>query len=408
MKILLLSQWFQPEPFFKGLPLAKALMARGHTVEVLTGFPNYPGGKVYPGYWIRPWMREEMDGVQILRVPLYPSHDNSSMRRTANYLSFSASSMLGAIFGVQRPDVIWAYNLVTLAPSMRWLNYRYGCPTVLDVQDLWPESVTASRMLTTQPWVYLSRLISNWGYRSMDRVLVQAPGMRDNLIRRGLREDRVQVLYNWTEETMSPATESDAHLAEDLGLVDTFNVLFAGTMGQVQKLDVVVRAAKTVMAAAPRVRFVFVGGGVAVDGLKQMAQALGLNNVVFLPRRPRSEMGSIMSLAHVGLVHLQDEPLFRITIPSKTQAYLHEGLPILMAVAGDARNLVESARAGIGCTPGDPEALARAVTEMANLPASELKLMGERGRAFYRSEMSLEAGVNRLEACLRQTCGTAV
>ena len=407
MKILLLSQWFQPEPFFKGLPLAKALVARGHEVEVLTGFPNYPGGEIYPGYRVRRWQREEMEGIRVLRVPLYPSHDNSSLRRTANYLSFALSSMAGAMFGVGRPDVIWAYNLVTLAPSMRWLKYRYGCPAVLDVQDLWPESVTASGMLTARPWVYLTELISNWGYRSMDKVLAQAPGMRDNLIRRGLREDQVQVLYNWTEETAAPAADSDPDLAQRLGLADTFNVLFAGTMGQVQRLDVALEAAKKLMAIAPRARFIFVGGGVAVDGLKQTAQTLGLNNVVFLPRRPRAEMGRIMAMAHAGLVHLQDEPLFRITIPSKTQAYFHEGLPVLMAVAGDARALVESAQAGLGCSPGDPEALARTVVAMMSLPAAELKQMGERGREFYRREMSFDAGVSRLEACLRQACGVA-
>ena len=124
---------FQPEPMFKGLPFAQALAARGHTVEVLTGFPNYPGGKVYPGYRIRPWQRENLGGVRVNRVALYPSHDRSGMRRMLNYLSFAFSCLLFGPWLVSKPDVIYVFNLVTLGPAaflLRGLSGGSfaGCP----------------------------------------------------------------------------------------------------------------------------------------------------------------------------------------------------------------------------------------------------------------------------------------
>jgi hypothetical protein len=141
MKILLLTQWFQPEPFFKGLSFAKALKSRGHDVEVLTGFPNYPGGKLYPGYRVRLWQRESVDGIRVNRVALYPSHDRSGLKRMLNYLSFGLSAALIGPLLVQKPDVIYVYNLVTLGPAAYLLRFFYGCPVVYDVQDIWPDSV---------------------------------------------------------------------------------------------------------------------------------------------------------------------------------------------------------------------------------------------------------------------------
>ena len=124
MRILILTQWFQPEPMFKGLPFAKELARRGHEVEVLTGFPNYPGGQIYDGYRVKLWQREIMDGIRVNRVALYPSHNNSGVHRIVNYLSFAFMCLLVGPWLIRKPDVIYVYNLVTLsrpASFLRWL-----------------------------------------------------------------------------------------------------------------------------------------------------------------------------------------------------------------------------------------------------------------------------------------------
>ncbi|MGH9645557.1 MAG: glycosyltransferase family 4 protein, partial [Bryobacteraceae bacterium] len=150
MKILLLSQFFTPEPFFKALPFAKGLARRGHRVEVLTGFPNYPGGRVYPGYHIRPWQREQMDGIPVTRVALYPSHDQSALRRAVNYASFAMSASLLGPFFAGRPDVVYVYHPpATAGLPACVLKLFKGVPFVYDIQDLWPDTIGTSGMMSS-------------------------------------------------------------------------------------------------------------------------------------------------------------------------------------------------------------------------------------------------------------------
>ena len=160
--------------------MAKALAAHGHEVQVLTGFPNYPGGRVYPGYHVQPWKKEIIDGISVLRVPLFPSHDKSALRRIANYSSFASSSLIGALLGVKRPDVVWAYNLVTLAPTLKVLKAVYDCAVVFDVQDLWPESVYASGMLNLPRAQQPLKTMCNWAYGVADIVLGAITGYKTN------------------------------------------------------------------------------------------------------------------------------------------------------------------------------------------------------------------------------------
>ena len=144
MKILIVTQWFEPEPTFKGMLFARELVARGHEVEVLTGFPNYPGGKVYPGYRIRPWVRERLDGIDVLRVALYPSHDNSSLRRAFNYVSFAFSAAVIGTALIRKPDVIYAYHPpITVGLAAAAIGLFRRAPFVYDIQDLWPDTVVS-------------------------------------------------------------------------------------------------------------------------------------------------------------------------------------------------------------------------------------------------------------------------
>ena len=398
MRILLLRQWFEPEPVvFKGLYFAHELERRGHHVEVLTGFPNYPEGKLYPGYRLRPWQRETIEGILVHRVPLYPSHDRSAIRRIANYASFGASAAsLGPLL-VKRPDVIYVYNLVTLGMAASLFRQLKGSAVVYDIQDLWPESVAMSGMLKHR-WAL--RLLGRWCdriYRRADHVVTLSPGITEELQRRGVPGERVTTIYNWCDERAVRPHPRDTALAKSLGLADGFNVMFAGNMGLAQALDAVLETAARLHESHPTIRFVFVGGGVERDQLESAAQDRALRNVVFLPRQPMEAMGPILALADVLLVHLKDDPLFRITIPSKTQAYLAAGRPVLMGVKGDAARLVELSGGGFVCEPENPVSIAEGVLRAYHLSDAEREAMGRAGRAFYQRELSLEAGVTRFE-----------
>lgn len=397
MRILLLTQFFQPEPMFKGLPLARALMARGHQVEVLTGYPNYPGGKLYQGFDRQTVRREVMEGVVVNRLPLYPSHDRSGVRRAANYLSFGAMAALFGPLRVRKPDVIWAYNLITLAPAWTLLRALYGVPVILDVQDLWPDSVLNSGMAHgAGPFRRLFRIFCAGAYRSADRIVAQSPGFKMHLTAMGVPEDRIDVIYNWADESHSARiTGEQNNIQLQLNFEGRFNVLFAGTIGTAQALDCVLDAAAQLAKKRPRLLFTLLGAGVDVHRLKMRAE--GLNNVQFLPRCSPGEAAWIESKSDALLVHLKDESIFSITIPSKTQSYLRSGRPILIGIRGDAATLVERAGAGLQFEPESPESLVIAVETLMDLSREAREEMGSRGKQFYRNHLSFEIGVEKLE-----------
>jgi glycosyltransferase involved in cell wall biosynthesis len=394
MRILMLTQWFDPEPSFKGLLFAKALRERGHSVEVLTGFPNYPGGKVYSGYRIRLWQREIMEGIPVLRVALYPSHSQSAFGRILNYVTFALSaSFLGTCL-VNQADVVYVYHPpASIGLPALALKYLRRIPLVYDIQDLWPDTLAATGMLKHR---WLLRLVG-WGcqcvYRFVDRIVVLSPGFKVQLQERGVPANKISLIYNWSFPI--PAAPPDRMLEQQLR--DKLVVLFAGNLGTAQGLDTVLNAAKLLQKTHPDVAFALAGSGVEEGRLRKRVQDEGLGNVVFLGRQPPRAMGPLYERADALLVHLRDESLFKITIPGKTQAYLAAGKPILMGVRGDAAALVQQAGAGIVFPPQDSEALVRAVETLLSMTAAARSALGASGQQFYQAHLSVEAGVTAFE-----------
>lgn len=396
MRILMLTQWFDPEPFFKGLSFAKELKKLGHEVEVLTGFPNYPGGKLYDGYRIQSLYREQMDGIPVLRVPLYPSHDNSHVKRIANYTSFAFSSAILGTFLTKPADVMYVYHPpATVGLPASIISLLRKVPFVYDIQDLWPDTLSATGMLGNSTAL---KIVDKWCrliYRRASKIVVLSPGFKDILIKKGVPKEKIEVIYNWCDENQIQTAKCDKDLAHSLGLAGRFNVIFAGTIGKAQALDAVLEAAGILASQQPSIQFVFVGGGIDVDRLKQKTKDMRLTNVLFLPRRPVSQIGEILDLADVLLVHLKDDPLFKITIPSKIQTYMAVGKPILVGVRGDAVAMVEKANAGISCIPEDPRSIVESVEKLFAMPRAQLEAMGNNGRKFYETELSLNIGARR-------------
>jgi glycosyltransferase involved in cell wall biosynthesis len=200
-RILLLTQWFDPEPTFKGLVFARELVSQGFEVEVLTGFPNYPEGKLYPGYKIKWLQREVIDGVQITRVPLYPNHDQSAIKRVLNYASFAASSLIYGLFMAKRADVIYAYHPpLTVGVTASLLRLLRRIPVVYDIQDMWPDTLRATGMLNNARALNVVAAVCGWVYRRVDHIVVLSPGFKRLLTARGVPERKLEVIYNWADE----------------------------------------------------------------------------------------------------------------------------------------------------------------------------------------------------------------
>jgi len=338
-----------------------------------------------------------MEGINVNRVALFPSHDRSGFRRTLNYLSFGLSSATVGNLLVSRPDIIYAFNLVTLGLASSLLKQRFRCPVVYDISDLWPDSVVDSGMMNS---AFLLEGLSRWSgfiYKSATHLIAASPGMKEELVRRGVEKSRVSVVYNWcNEKHMKPALRDDS-LARQLGIQNRFVAMFAGTMGVMQGLEVLLDAAAFLKDTEPSVRLVFVGGGIESGRLRQVATDRRLSNVIFIENQPPENMSRFLALADIALVHLKDSPLLRIAIPSKIQAYMAAGKPIIAAIRGDAESIISESGAGRVVPPERPDSLAKAIVEMSRLPAKVRDDMGRSGLEYYRTRMSMKVGIDAIE-----------
>ncbi len=396
-RILFLSQLFDPEPTLKGLHFVRELARHDIEAEVVTGFPNYPGGKIYPGFRKRWLERQAIDGIAVIRLATYMSHSSSTAKRIVCYASFLVTSLFYMLFMAKRSDLVYVYYpTLTAGLSAVCAKWVRRTPVVLDIQDMWPDSLGASGMMTNRYLLGIANFLCGVLYRNCNHILVQSPGFKRLLIERGVPPVRITVLYNWADEA-SPEGAEKAGDAACAGFVagDGIRFLFAGNMGSAQGLSALVDAARLLQDAGANATLLLMGGGTEQPGLEAQATRLGLNNLRFLPRVPMSDVQGYLSGADVLIVHLKDEPLFRVTIPSKTQAYLRAGRPILMAAPGDAADLIDRAGAGVIAIPEDPRDLADKMLLLAGLTPDECAEMGARGLRFYRANLAMTLAIDK-------------
>ena len=385
MKILYLTQWYWPEPITYQCDLAETLQELGHEVVVVTGFPNYPTGKLTPGYRIRPWQWEVIRGVRTLRVPLVPDHSRIAWRRALNFLSFAMCAASVGLVLAPRCDIVHCnFPPVTLGVPAWLLSRRMRAALTFETQDLWPETLAATGMMRGNRMLRMIDRAVQWGYRRADAIRVITPGFRENLISKGIPPDKIHVISNWVDPDRYRPVEAVGQLAERLGLAGRFNVMFAGTIGLAQGLDVMLDTAASLHDLAD-LQFVVVGDGADLSRLQRLVTERQLTNVRFLGRFAPEEMSKLYALANVLWLNLRDDPLFRITIPHKVFAYLASGKPVLNTIEGDAAGVIAAAEAGVNCKAGDAAALAGAVRRLYQLSTEDRRRLGENGLTFVRS-----------------------
>jgi len=402
-RLLLLTQWFEPEPTFKGLAFAKELKKQGFEVEVVTGFPNYPGGKIYSGYRIKWYQKEIIDDITVHRVPLYPSHDRSSISRVFNYVSFAVSSLFYLLFFSRNIDVIYAYHPpLTVGLAAAVYKKIRNIKMVLDVQDLWPDTLRATGMISNKNILKIVGFFAKKTYDASDKIVVLSEGFKERLIQRGVGSNKIKVIKNWADEEK---IKSNNEIMEyDPEHRDYFNILFAGNIGSAQALNSIIEAAVNLKKKASKIRFVFIGKGLDLNKLKNTAANFELRNVLFLPAVEMEKVGQYLRAADALLVHLRNDELFEITIPSKIQAYMVVGKPILLAVKGDASKLILEAKCGVLAEPENPTSISCAALELENLTVSELQQLGVNGKNYYDKQLSLKVGVEKFSKVFREVC----
>ena len=301
----------------------------------------------------------------------------------------------------RRPDVVYAYHPPgTVALPVAAARLVRGAPFVYDVQDLWPDTLAATGMLREGRVTRLVGRAMETTYGLASHVVVLSEGFRSRLVERGVPVDKLTVIPNWAPEH-EVLVEDPRPARRRLGLDETFNVVFAGAMGPAQQLDVILDAAELLQGESD-VRFVLLGSGMDEPRLRARAADRGLDNVQFLARRPPSEVGEVLAAGDALLVHLRPDPLFGITVPSKTQTYLYAGKPVLMGVRGDAARMVTESGAGDLLRPGDAANIARAVRASSAAASAARLEMGRAGRRYFDEHLSLRVGSDAFATVLEE------
>lgn len=401
-RVVLLTQWLE-EPPMTGLQgrFISALEQHGMSVEVVTGPPfAVHSSQVRPGY---KWWRSAEDAagsIPIHRYPFYPGHSSSSLERVLLYGTFAAATSTRAQRHFRQADVVLVYSTPATAATAAMVAARtHGTPYVLMVQDVWPDSIFASGFLTGRARPIAEGLTGRFvdsSYRMATRLTTLSPGMRRLLMSRGVPGDKIDVVYNWADERLYG---EQLTVPERVG-TEPLHILYAGNLGPAQGLDAVIDTLSRF--AEGSVRLSLAGDGIAEPRLRALADSMSGCDIRFLGRLSPADLRHVQETAHLHLVSLRDDPLFRITLPSKTQTLMCAGAPILAFAPGEVAQLIEASGAGVAALPGDRNSLEVAIRQALEWPASRFIECGRLAREHYFTQMAAEVNGQRLAATLRR------
>jgi len=383
LRILFITENFPPETnaaASRVFERAKLWVAWGHEVTIVTCAPNFPQGRTYPGYRNRWHQTETLSGIRVVRVKTYMAPNRGVVLRTLDFVSFLATGSVAALFE-RRPDVVAATSPQFFAAVAGWLvGVLRRVPFVFELGDIWPASIVAVGAMRPGPALHAMEAFELFLYRRSAAVAALTAAFRDNLVRRGIRRDKIAVVRNGVDLGRFSPRPRSPELARRRSVEGKFVIGYVGTHGMAHGLGNVLDAA-ALLRADEDIRFMLVGDGAERTALMASAEARELANVIFVPPQPKEAMPDVWSLCDVALVHLRDAPDFAEVIPSKIFEAMAMGLPILLCLpAGEASRLVLDEGAGVHVAPGDPNALAGAIRE--------LKADGARRRKFAAQSLA--------------------
>ena len=395
MRILYLSQYFPPEmgaPAARVYELSREWAALGHEVTVLTGFPNHPSGIIPPAYRGQLIRRERCDEVNVVRTPIYAAANRGLVKRGLNYVSYALSAALIGPFLTRDPDVVIATSpqLLTAASGF-WMSALKRAPFIFEVRDLWPRSIVeVGAMSATHPAIQLLEQLEMFLYSRAARIVTVTDAFVEELAARGVPRNKLRVVKNGVDLSLFQPLPRQNEIRDELRLSPTdFMCLYVGTHGMAHGLETILQAAYR-LREHTSIRFVLVGEGAEKAALKARARSMNLSSITFIDKQPRSKVASYLAACDVALVLLKAKPLFKTVLPSKIFEIMGAARAIVLSVDGEARKLVEGARAGVFVPPEDPVALAETILKLRSDP-SLCREMGSKGRSFVEASFSRKA-----------------
>jgi glycosyltransferase involved in cell wall biosynthesis len=403
LRVTFLTHYFPPEvgPAQTRLhELAKRLIAAGQTVTVVTGFPNYPAGEIFPGYRGKRFMEDSVDGIRVLRTWVFATRSRGFAGRLLNYFSFPIFSLL-AVRKLGPTDIIYVQSppLFTGLAAL-WFSRLKRAPFIFNVSDIWPQSAVELGVLHNRFAIRLAEMLERHIYRRAARITVPTPGIMERLAARGVPRDKIFLLTNGVDTAAYNVTSPDRELAHRLGLDGHKVFMYAGLHGLAQGLDVILEAAK--LTANQDVLYVLVGDGAEKGELMAKAEAEKISNVRFLPIQPTSTLPALLSLVYATIIPLRRLDLFKAALPSKLFDSMAAGRPIVAPLWGEAAALVEAAACGLVVEPEDARAVQEAVEKLAADPELAQRL-GEQGRRYVVEHFNRDDIAKRLVKLLEET-----
>jgi glycosyltransferase involved in cell wall biosynthesis len=392
VKVLVVTQYFWPESF-RINDVVSSLVDSGLEVDVLTGKPNYPDGKIFNGYRVWDCQIEHKFGSSIFRVPLIPRGNKSKFNLALNYFSFIIFGVIQGTWMVRKNkyDLVFVYGLSPILLSIPgvFISKIKGIQIILWVQDLWPESLLATKSVQNSLVISMVGLVVKWIYQSMDLILVQSHAFIDE-VKKMTTEKEIKYYPNSVDPSFyNYSLNKQIDIEEEQKNDGKFNVVFAGNIGIGQGIEVILEAAK-ILSDIDNIQFVIYGSGSRLEWLEEQKKQNNLKGIILKGRHPVESMPQLLSNANALLVTLSDEPIFAKTIPNKIQAYLAVGRPILACLNGEGARVVNEAKAGIAVPAGDSKRLSEAILDLYKLSEKEMTIYGKNGREYYEKNFKHE------------------
>ena len=395
MHILFLTDNFPPEgnaPASRTYEHAKEWINLGHQVTVITTAPNFPEGVIFPGYKNAWKTRENIDGIDVIRVKTYIAANVGFAKRILDYMSFMVTGSLAGLL-VKRPDLVVATSPQFFTAVAGWfVSGMKRKPFIFELRDIWPASITAVGAMQDSKLIAMLERLEMFLYKRADRIVSLTHAFKDELVTRGVDKDKIDIVLNGVDLSRYSPRPKSHELVEKYALQNKFVVGYIGTHGMAHGLDSILKCAE-LLQNDERIHFLFAGGGAGLQGIKEMASEMALPNVSILGRQEKERMPDFWSLCDVSLVHLKDTKLFKSVIPSKIFESMGMGLPMIIAVPeGEATDIIASTQSGIKVEPENPKKLADAIVQLAGNPSEKKRLAENAAMAAARYERKTLAG----------------
>lgn len=398
-RLLFICQYFDPETF-RGNDIAYDMARRGVDVTVVCGTPNYPKGKFFKGYsWFKK-THENINGVNVVRLPIIPRGDGSKMQLLANYFSyFTVASLylpLHLLFH-KKYDACFVQQLSPVMMSVPGVVFKKltGRRLFTWVLDLWPESLKAAGGVNNPKILDFFGWFAKLEYRNSDVIFVSSKSFEKNINSKGDYKEKIKFLPNWAEDEISSGKILDVP-----PFPDGFNVLFAGNVGEAQDFDSIVEAAK-LLDPQEKIHFIIVGDGRKKEWVEQQIRQHHLEDrIILMGRYDIKYMPSFFKQADCLLLPLKDDEIMNLTVPAKLQAYMTSGKPIVGMINGDARDLINEEGFGVAVPASSPSGLVEAIRKLKDMTSDSLAEMGGRGKQYCKENFSKNKILDNLHSAI--------